>query len=306
MSSNPSTYLSTLGGEIMRKIGFIGLGVMGKPMAINLIRAGYEVTVFDRINHLMEEPIQAGAKGASSVEELTHDNEIIITMLPNSPHVKEVCILGEQALIQYIKPGTIVIDMSSISPDVTQEVYRTFQEKGVPYIDAPVSGGYVGAVAGTLSIMVGGEEAVFEQIKDVLACMGKRITYMGASGAGQTTKLCNQIMVTGTVITMSESLALGKKAGLDLEKLREVLSSGGANCWHLEHKAPLMFQKNFEPSFKAALLLKDINLAVEKAEAEGLNLPVLFKAKQLYEKHVEEFGGDIDYISIIQHIYKEF
>ncbi|MBP1934577.1 NAD(P)-dependent oxidoreductase [Ammoniphilus resinae] len=290
----------------MKKIGFIGLGVMGKPMVMNLIKAGHQVTVFDQVRSLVDELKKEGAHPASSLLEAVGENEIVITMLPNSPHVKDVCLLSEQALIQYVEPGTIVIDMSSISPEVTKEINEAFGEKGVSYIDAPVSGGYVGAVAGSLSIMVGGEEQAFEQVKDVLACMGKRITYMGPSGAGQTTKLCNQIMVTGTTLTMSEALALGKKSGLDLYKLRDVLVSGGANCWHLEHKAPLMIEGNFEPSFKSALLLKDINLAIEKAKAEQLELPVLFQSKELYEQLINQEGGNIDYIAIIKQIYKEF
>lgn len=289
----------------MKKIGFIGLGVMGKPMAKNLVESDYNVTVFDLNENAMQELADHGADTASNLQQLASECDLVITMLPNSPHVKDVTI-GEDGLIHVMNEGSTIIDMSSISPEVTKEIYATLKKKNINLIDAPVSGGRVGAEAGKLSIMVGGDEDTFESVKDVLSCLGQNISYMGSSGAGQTTKICNQIICAGTAITMSESIALGKKAGLDLNKLRDVLMSGGANCWHLEHKMPPMIEGDFQPSFKTELLFKDINLAVEKAEAEGLELEVLRKSKEMYEKLIEDLGGQDDYTVIVKQIYKDF
>ncbi|MET3504631.1 NAD(P)-dependent oxidoreductase [Halalkalibacter oceani] len=290
----------------MKKIAFIGLGIMGKPMAGNLVRAGYDVTVFDLVEQPVEELIRQGAKRAKTVEQLIEGNEIVITMLPNSPHVKTALTDGAEAVIHYVAPGTIVIDMSSISPNVTKEIHHAFQEKGVGFIDAPVSGGRVGAEAGTLSIMVGGERHYFSEVKDILDVLGGRVMYMGGSGAGQTTKICNQIMVAGTVTTMSEALAVAKKEGLDLYHVRDVLQSGGANCWHLEHKAAGMIAGDYSPSFKAELLLKDVRLAVDKAREEGLELPLLRKIEEMFARLVDHYGGGIDYTAIFQQICDDF
>lgn len=294
---------SIIGGiRVMKKIGFIGLGVMGKPMAINLVRSGYEVTVYDRLEKRVRELVSVGAKAANGIEQVVKGKDVIMTMLPNSPHVREVLIAGDCAVIDYVRSGAIVVDMSSISPTVTKEIYRTFKQKKVSFIDAPVSGGRIGAETRSLSIMVGGDEAAFENVKEILQKLGNKITYMGKSGAGQTTKICNQTIVAGTVTTISEALAIAKREGLDLLKVREVLIAGGANCWHLEHKALGMIAEDFSTSFKAELMLKDIRLAVEKAQQEGLNLPVLSKIKEMYEELIEEYGGDIDYTAIYKKI----
>ncbi|MCM3760390.1 NAD(P)-dependent oxidoreductase [Alkalihalobacillus oceani] len=286
----------------MKKIAFIGLGIMGKPMAGNLIQAGYDVTVFDLVESPVREMVRQGAKEAQTIEQLVERNEIVITMLPNSPHVKAALTDGAEAVIHYAAPGTIVIDMSSISPKVTKEIHEAFQEKGVGFIDAPVSGGRTGAEAGTLSIMVGGDRPHFDAVKDVLDVLGGRVTYMGGSGAGQTTKICNQIMVAGTVTTMSEALAVAKKEELDLYHVRDVLQSGGANCWHLEHKAAGMIAGDYSPSFKAELLLKDVRLAVDKAQEEGLDLPLLRKTEEMFARLVDQYGGGIDYTAIFKQI----
>ncbi|NEU31078.1 NAD(P)-dependent oxidoreductase [bacterium LRH843] len=288
----------------MKKIGFIGLGVMGKPMAVNLVRAGYKITVYDLMEEPVNELMKEGAKVALTTEQLVEGNEMIISMLPNSPHVKAALIEGKESVINYVKPGVVVIDMSSISPSVTKDIYEAFKGKGVSFIDAPVSGGRVGAESGTLSIMVGGDRQTYEEVETILGNLGNKITYMGGSGAGQTTKICNQIIVAGTVTTISEALTVAEKEGLDLYKLREVLISGGANCWHLEHKALGMIEEDFSPSFTAELLLKDINLAVDKAEQEGLDLKILMKTKELFEQLVDESGGHIDYTAVLNQIRK--
>ncbi len=288
----------------MKKVGFIGLGVMGKPMAINLVRAGYDVLVYDLVEEPVKELIELGAERAETKRQLVENCELVITMLPNSSHVKAVMIEDEDAIIKHVKPGIIIVDMSSISPSVTKEIYTAFKKQNVSYIDAPVSGGRIGAESGSLSIMVGGEEERFNQVRDVLKVLGSKIMYMGKSGAGQTTKICNQIVVAGTVTVLSEAMVVAQREGLDLYKLRDVLMFGGANCWHLEHKAIGMIEEDYSPQFKAELLLKDIHLAVDQAEHNGLNLTILQQIKHLFEQLVTERGGEFDYTAIFDLINK--
>lgn len=232
----------------MQKIGFIGIGIMGKPMAKNLIDAGYPVVAYDIRKEALEEIISYGAKRVSSCKEVSSQCDIIITMLPNSPDVKKV-VLGKEGVIEGVKKGQILIDMSSIAPLVTQEIAKELYKKGVEMLDAPVSGGQEKAKAGSLAIMVGGKEEVFKKCKDILEVMGKP-TLVGDIGAGQTTKLVNQVIVAINIAAVAEGLILGKRAEVDPQRIFEAIKGGLAGSQCLIDKAPRMFQGKYEPGYK--------------------------------------------------------
>jgi len=245
---------------------------MGKPMAINLLRAGYPLTVWNRTRSKMDELIAMGANGANSPREVAERSDVVITMVSDSPDVEEV-ILGPNGVIHGARPGLIVIDMSTISPKVTRKISEELAKKGVRMLDAPVSGGEKGAKEATLSIMVGGPRDVFEECLPIFEVLGKKITYMGPSGMGQTAKLCNQVICALNIQAVCEGLMLGAKAGLDVRKLLEAVSAGAASSWMLVNLGPKMIERDFKPGFKIRHQQKDLRLALELAAELGLPLP---------------------------------
>ncbi|MBI4550727.1 MAG: 2-hydroxy-3-oxopropionate reductase [Candidatus Latescibacteria bacterium] len=263
------------------RIGFIGLGIMGKPMCRNLLKAGYGLTVSNRSRPAVEEIVAAGATGAGSSKEVAERSDIVITMVTDSPDVEQV-ILGPNGVAEGARPGLIVIDMSTISPSVTRRIAETLEAKGVEMLDAPVSGGDKGAIAGTLSIMVGGKEAVFNTCLPVFQAMGKTIIHIGGHGAGQMTKLCNQVAVCLANLAMAEALLLGAKAGLNLERMLQAISGGAAGSWQLSNLAPRIPKRDFEPGFMVRLQQKDLRLVVAAANELGLALPGTSLVHQLF------------------------
>jgi 2-hydroxy-3-oxopropionate reductase len=244
----------------MKKVGFIGLGIMGKPMAINLIDAGYDLIVL-KSNNAAGDLTQKGAKAYSTCKEVAEHADIIITMLPDSPEVNEV-VFGEGGVLEGIQSGAVFVDMSTIAPSTAREVAEAMLEKGVDALDAPVSGGQVGAEQGNLSIMVGGKQSAFETAKPLFEVMGKSAVLIGDAGAGQMTKACNQMIVGMTIQAVAESFTLAKKAGVDLEKMREALLGGFAQSRILDLHGQRIIDRNFEPGFKIKLHRKDMNIAL--------------------------------------------
>jgi 2-hydroxy-3-oxopropionate reductase len=255
----------------MKKIGFIGLGIMGKPMAKNLVKAGYDVTVYDVKPEPIAELVALGAKAGTSPKDVASRTEIIITMLPNSPHVK-TAVLGAGGVIEGVKPGAIVVDMSSIAPSASQEISAKLAEKGIPLLDAPVSGGEPKAVDGTLAIMVGGPEDSFNQVKELLAKMGASVTHVGAVGSGNVTKLVNQIIVALNIAAVSEALVLATKAGVNPERVFDAIKGGLAGSTVMNAKVPMILAGNFKPGFRIELHIKDLMNAMDTAHE--LNVPI--------------------------------
>jgi 2-hydroxy-3-oxopropionate reductase len=245
----------------METVGFIGLGIMGKPMALNLTKAGYPVAVLET-NKAADALVEAGAQAYSNNKELAQACNIVITMLPDSPQVEEV-VLGPDGVLEGIREGSVFIDMSTIAPSTAITLYERLQEKGVEALDAPVSGGQVGAEAASLSIMVGGSKGAFDRALPLFQAMGKNIVHIGEAGAGQTTKTCNQIIVGMTIQAVAEAFTLAKKAGVDLEKMREALLGGFAQSRILDLHGKRIIDRNFEPGFKVKLHRKDMNIALQ-------------------------------------------
>jgi 2-hydroxy-3-oxopropionate reductase len=274
------------------KIGFIGLGIMGKPMAKNLLKAGHELVVFDLHRENVDNVAAAGAKAADSAADAAAQAPVVITMLPNSPHVKAV-VLGEGGVLERAKPGTVLIDMSSIAPLASQEIEKACASRGVKMIDAPVSGGEPKAVDGTLAIMAGGDRAVFEEVKPVLLQMGSSAVYCGAVGAGNTTKLANQIVVGLNIAAVAEAFTLVKKAGVDPRLVFEAVKGGLAGSTVLNAKAPMMMDSNFKPGFKIDLHIKDLANAMDTGHGVGAPLPLTALVREMMETlHADGFGGD--------------
>jgi 3-hydroxyisobutyrate dehydrogenase len=272
-------------------IGFIGLGNMGRPMARNLLSGGFAVTAFARRQEVADEFVRAGGSAAASPRTVAERSDIVITMVSDSADVRSV-VTGPEGVLVGARPGMVVIDMSTISPTVTREIAQTAAANGVDYLDAPVSGGVSGAEAGTLSIMVGGEEGVYEKCLPVLRVLGENINHMGGVGMGQTTKLCNQVICVLNIEAACEGLILGAKAGLDLEKLLSVVSAGAAGSWMLSNVAPRMLQRDFEPGFRVGLQQKDLRLALAAADELRVPLPGTSLVNQLF-RSVEAAGmGD--------------
>jgi 2-hydroxy-3-oxopropionate reductase len=256
----------------MERIGFIGVGIMGKPMAINLLKAGYDVTVLDVNKKAMDEVIAGGAKGAGTPKEVAENNDIIITMLPDSPDVEAV-IFGVDGVLEGLTAGKLLVDMSTIAPSTSKTVYEKCQEKDVEALDAPVSGGEVGAIKGALSIMVGGSEAAFNQAKPLFDIMGKTAVLIGEAGAGQVTKASNQIIVGMTIQAVAEALNLAKKAGVDIVKVREALLGGFAQSRILDLHGQRIIDGNYQPGFKVKLHRKDMNIALQTGRDLSVPLP---------------------------------
>lgn len=283
-----------------KKIGFIGLGIMGKPMAMNLLKAGYNLTVYDIRPEPVKEVVAAGAAEGKSSKDVTEKSEVVITMLPNSPDVKDA-VLGENGVLDGAKPGTILIDMSSIAPLVSKEVGAKLAQKGVEMLDAPVSGGEPKAIDGTLSIMVGGKKEVFNQVEDILKVMGASAVLVGDIGSGNTTKLANQIIVALNIAAMSEAMVLATKAGVDPEKVYKAIRGGLAGSTVLDAKVPLALDGNFKPGFRIELHIKDLANALDTAQEVGVPVPLasgvmeVMQALKADGKAGDDHGGIIQY-----------
>ncbi len=284
----------------MKKIGFIGLGIMGKPMARNLLKAGYSLTVYDIVPEKMDDVVEAGAKAGSSSKDVTEKSEIVITMLPNSPEVKEA-VLGKNGVLEGAKPGTILIDMSSIAPLASKEVAEKAKEKGVTVLDAPVSGGEPKAVEGTLAIMVGGPQETFDEVEDILSVMGASVTLVGEVGSGNMTKLANQIIVALNIAAMSEAMVLAAKAGVNAEKVFQAIRGGLAGSTVLDAKMPLVLEGNFKPGFRIELHIKDLANALDTAHEMGVPVPLssavmeVMQALKVDGKGADDHGGIIQF-----------
>lgn len=279
------------------KIGFIGLGIMGEPMATNLINAGHELQVYDIRPEVLDSVVKMGAKVCGSAAEASAEVDVVISMLPDSPDV-EAAYLGWKGILEGAAPETILVDMSTIAPEVAIKVAKAAQEKGCPMLDAPVSGGDVGAKKGTLSIMVGGEEAVFEKLVPIFEVMGKAVL-CGGSGAGQTVKACNQILVAVTLLGMAEALVLGTKAGVDPAVVVKVLSGGLARCGVLENRGMRVTDRDFVPGFKSKFHYKDLNIIRETGRAYEVPLPAAALAHELFGSMVAKGRGELDHSGIV-------
>ena len=274
------------------KIGFIGLGIMGKPMAKNLLKAGHEVVCFDVVAANVADVVASGAVAAKSSADVASQVPVVITMLPNSPHVKSV-VLGKDGVLEGAKKGLVLIDMSSIAPLASQEVEKACAEKGVRMLDAPVSGGEPKAIDGSLAIMVGGEKALFEEMKEILLVMGASAVHCGPIGAGNTTKLANQVIVALNIAAVAEAFTLVRKAGVDPHLVFDAIKGGLAGSTVMNAKAPMMMDSNFKPGFKIDLHIKDLANAMDTAHSVGSPLPLTASVREMMETlHADGFGGD--------------
>jgi len=278
----------------MKKIGFIGIGIMGKPMAKNLIDAGYKLITYDVVEKALDEIVAYGAERGISPKDVTENCEIILTMLPNSPQVKEV-VLGENGIIEGVREGQILIDMSSIAPLVSQEIAKELEKKGVEALDAPVSGGEEKAKSGTLAFMVGGKKEVFEKCKAILDVMGGSVTLVGDIGAGQTTKLANQVIVAVNIAAVAEAMVLGKKAGVDPEKIFNAIRGGLAGSRCMEDKAPRMLKGNFTPGFKMKLHLKDLTNVFETSRKLHTAMPLTAQVMEMMQVLIADGNEETDH-----------
>lgn len=283
-----------------KRVGFIGLGIMGKPMTLNLLKAGFEVTVYDINKVAVEEVKAAGGFGAESLAEVAVNSDVMITMLPASHHVKSV-VLGEEGLIHSTKEGSVIIDMSSISPVASKEIAAELAQKGIHMLDAPVSGGEPKAIDGTLAIMVGGNEYIFESVSPILHAMGTEVTLVGDNGSGVTAKLANQVIVNLNIAAMSEALVLAAKAGIDVEKMYQAIRGGLAGSAVLDAKVPLILDRNFVAGGRIDINLKDMTNVMETAHDIGVPLPLssqlveIFHALKVDGKASDDHGGIVQY-----------
>ncbi len=281
----------------MATVGFVGLGIMGRPMLRNLIKAGHTVVAFGRTPAKLDAAVAGGAQCCSSNADVGARAEIVITMLPDGPEVEEV-VLGPDGILSGSKPGSLIIDMSSISPLVSQRIAAACAQKGVDFLDAPVSGGEPKAVDGTLAIMVGGKPEVFSKAEPILKCMGSTVTLTGPVGAGNTTKLANQIMVACNIAAMGEALALATRCGLNPEVVVNAVKAGLAGSAVLNTKGPMLIARNFKPGFRIDLHQKDLRNALETAEANSVCLPLTAQVQQMISSLIADGKGDFDHSAI--------
>ena len=284
------------------KIGLIGLGIMGKPMAKNLLKAGYNLTVNDLNRASVDEVVACGAKAASNAE-IGEQCDVVLTMVPNSPQVKAV-MLGEDGVAAHMRPGTVFIDMSSINPVASKEIAAELAKKNIEMLDAPVSGGEPKAVDGTLSFMVGGKQEVFDAYKPMLEAMGASVVRCGEVGAGNTTKLANQIVVACNIQALAEALTLAKMAGVDPELVFQAIRGGLAGSTVMEAKAPMMMAGNDKPGFKIDLHIKDLNNALDCAHTVGSPLPMTAGVQEVLQWLHNQGCGQDDHSSIIKYYKK--
>ena len=285
----------------MAKLGFVGLGIMGSPMARNLMKGGHEVVAFDVVPVLLENAVAAGAQRGASCADVAALSAIVITMLPDGPEVEQA-VLGPGGVLEGAGAGTTIVDMSSISPLVSQKIAAAAAAKGVRFLDAPVSGGEPKAIDATLAIMAGGDEAVFQAVLPVLQLLGSTVTLTGPVGAGNVTKLANQIMVACNIAAMGEALVLATKAGLDPEVVFNAVKGGLAGSTVLNAKAPMVISRNFKPGFRIRLHQKDLRNALLAAESMKVGLPLTSLVQQILMSLMNEGKGDLDHSAIVNFI----
>lgn len=264
------------------KVGFIGLGIMGRPMSKNLLKAGYDLTVFDFNKNAVEDVVAAGAKAAKSGKEVGENVDVLITMLPNSPHVKSA-LFDKNGAAEGLKRGTVVIDMSSINPVESQNIAKKLDEIGIEFLDAPVSGGEPKAIDGTISVMVGGKEEIFDKYYDLMKSMAGSVVRVGDVGAGNTAKLANQMIVALNIAALSEAFVLCEKANVDPQLVFEAIKGGLAGSTVMNAKAPMMINRNFEPGFRIELHIKDLQNALDTSHAINVSLPLTSQVMEMMQ-----------------------
>ena len=280
-------------------VGFVGLGIMGCPMARNLLKQGHALTVWSRRAASMQPLLDAGARGASSPAEVASAADVVISMVPDAPDVREV-MLGAQGIARGARPGLVAVDMSTILPAAAREIAADLQALGIAFLDAPVSGGEGGAIAGTLTIMVGGTAAAMARVRPLFECMGKTIVHIGDSGAGQVAKATNQIITGVGVLTVAEALNFARRNGVDPAKVREALMGGAANSRILENHGQRMLDRNFNPGFKSWMHQKDMNIVLQTAHRLGVCLPASAAAAQMFNAMVGAGLGEEDSVAMIK------
>lgn len=286
------------------RIGLIGLGIMGKPMGKNLLKAEFPMTVWNRTAERMQDLVAAGARAAASPREVAENSDIIITMVGDSPDVQQV-VLGDEGVIHGARAGSVVVDMSTISPQVTREIAAALSAKDVAMLDAPVSGGEKGAIEGTLSIMVGGDAAVLARVRPVFDAMGKRIVHIGENGMGQVCKLANQIAVVLNNLSMSEALVFAAKSGADVSKVLEAIQAGAAGSWALNNYAPKILRRDFSPGFLVSLQQKDLKLVMEASREMNLSLPgtaLTYELHKSLQAHGLDREGNFALVKVIEQL----
>lgn len=282
----------------MKRVGYIGLGLMGAPMARNLLKAGFEVVVHNRSQAIVDQLVSEGAIAAPSPREVAAQVEVVCTNLPDSPDVEHVT-LGTDGIRDGLHPGLIYVDHSTIKPDTARKIAGVLAEQGIAALDAPVSGGQIGAQGGTLAIMVGGDKAAFEAVEPIFKAVGRRWTLVGGPGAGQVAKACNQIMVGAQMAALAELLALAEANGVDPFAVTEAIKDGAAQCWTLDNKPPRLKQGVRTPGFKAYMQLKDLKIVADTAQSSKLNLPLNAVLVQLFQTLVDSGGGELDNSALI-------
>ncbi|MEI6288907.1 MAG: NAD(P)-binding domain-containing protein [Chloroflexota bacterium] len=282
----------------MLKIGYIGLGLMGKSIARNILKAGFPLIVHNRSRAAVDELVLEGAVAANSAMEVAQQVDIIFTNLPDSPDVVQV-VLGPSGILEGAHPGLIFVDNSTIKPAAARTIAQILAEKGVVALDAPVSGGDIGAKNGILTIMVGGDAAALEKVMPVFQAMGKTVTHVGEAGAGQVAKAANQIMVAAQMVAMAELLIFSQKAGVDPQKVVNAIKGGAAQCWTLDVKPPRLFAGNRTPGFKAFMQAKDLNIVLESAREYGVPLPGTAENAQLFNAMLQMGMGELDNSAVI-------
>ncbi|SFN16371.1 2-hydroxy-3-oxopropionate reductase [Formivibrio citricus] len=281
------------------QIGFVGLGIMGRPMVLNLLRGGYRVHVWSRRAESMTPLIEAGAIGCGSAAEVAASCEIVISMVADAPDVEQVA-LGERGVVEGARPGLLFIDMSTIAPSAARRIALRLEEYGVEMLDAPVSGGETGAINAALTIMAGGSQAAFDKALPVLQCLGKKVTHVGANGAGQVAKACNQILTGAGVLMVAEALNFARASGVEPAKVREAMLGGSAHSRVLENHGQRMLERNFNPGFKAWMHRKDLKIVLDEAHRLGVMSPVAAITAQMFNALVGGGDGERDSVAMLQ------
>lgn len=285
------------------KVGYIGLGLMGKSIARNILKAGFPLVVHNRSRGAVAELVAEGAKEAFSPVEVTQQVDVVFTNLPDSPDVESV-VLGPNGILEAARPGLIYVDNSTVKPATARTIAAALAKRGALALDAPVSGGDIGARNATLTIMVGGEVSALEKVMPIFQAMGKTITHVGAAGAGQVAKAANQIMVAAQMVAMGELMIFSKKAGVDPQKVVEAIKAGAAQCWTLDVKPPRLFEGNRQPGFKAYMQAKDLNIVMETAREYGIPLPAAAEHTQLFNAMLQMDMAELDNSAVIGVIEK--
>ncbi len=278
----------------MEKIGFVGLGIMGKPMARNLMKAGYQLVVHNRSRQSVDELAREGAIPANSSKEVAEISDVVITMLPDSPDVEQV-VMGPQGILEGVRPGMLFVDMSTVAPSTALRIYEAMHNRQVQALDAPVSGGEIGAKEGTLSIMVGGDEQAFGRALPIFETLGKNIVLVGGPGAGQVAKACNQVIVALTIQAVAEALTLARKCKVDPARVREALLGGFAQSRILEVHGKRMIEKTFQPGFRIRLHRKDLAIALQTGKEQGVSLLATAQAAELMDSLLAQGKGELDH-----------